>query len=378
MIRQSLFVLLMFAAGVGAARWGAKPNDARPLVRLSPSTIVPLRDEPRVVTDDQLIAVLQRMRPSGDMTRINDLLHSLRLWGDEAAFDDPAFWSGAEMRDVFIDDEAFRRLYGNDEPPLIKISGERVDVRPWTAWSPHEASSSAHANDVLATFAEIGLSPTHSIHARAGQVVVADLLRTAMCDYHRDQLENEWTAIAYARWMHPAPPWSNHWGRMVSVDDMVDDLLEQPLLSGVCGGTHRLEALVVLLRSDDESKSLGPWTRAKAMGRLTHVRDLLAQSQSTEGWWDKSWPSGEAPSRASNLEERILATGHHLEWLALAPKEVQLPREQIVRAAQWLAIAMHEVDDHTLAQQYGPFSHAARALCLWRGAEAWETWKRLN
>jgi hypothetical protein len=33
------------------------------------------------------------------------------------------------------------------------------------------------------------------------------------------------------------------------------------------------------------------------------------------------------------------------------------------------------MDEKELATAYGPYSHAARALCLWRGTEAWEFWK---
>ena len=81
-----------------------------------------------------------------------------------------------------------------------------------------------------------------------------------------------------------------------------------------------------------------------------------------------------APKIDSGIEV-ILATGHHLEWLALAPVEVQPPRESIIRAAQWLVQAMREVDARTLDIDYGPFSHAGRALSLWRGNEAFPAWQ---
>ena len=54
------------------------------------------------------------------------------------------------------------------------------------------------------------------------------------------------------------------------------------------------------------------------------------------------------------------------------------PRETIVRAGQWLVRAMLEVDDETLQTEFGPFSHAARALCLWRGAEPWAVWQAIH
>jgi hypothetical protein len=65
-----------------------------------------------------------------------------------------------------------------------------------------------------------------------------------------------------------------------------------------------------------------------------------------------------------------------LEWLALAPEEVQPPRETVVRGAQWLARALVEMDEQDLLEAYGPYSHAARALCLWRGVDPFEFWQQ--
>jgi hypothetical protein len=78
---------------------------------------------------------------------------------------------------------------------------------------------------------------------------------------------------------------------------------------------------------------------------------------------------------APTLHDKLLVTGHHLEWLALAPEEVQPPREAVVRAAQWLVTALMEMDEKQIAAAYGPYSHAARALCLWRGVDPFEFWK---
>jgi hypothetical protein len=67
-----------------------------------------------------------------------------------------------------------------------------------------------------------------------------------------------------------------------------------------------------------------------------------------------------------------------LEYLAFAPEQFQPPRESIIRAGQWLARAFVEETPKELEKNYGPFSHAARALCLWRGQEPWDAWQRIN
>jgi len=46
-----------------------------------------------------------------------------------------------------------------------------------------------------------------------------------------------------------------------------------------------------------------------------------------------------------------------------------------VRAGQWLARTLVEMDEKEMLDAYGPYTHAARALCLWRGVEPFEAWK---
>ena len=50
-------------------------------------------------------------------------------------------------------------------------------------------------------------------------------------------------------------------------------------------------------------------------------------------------------------------------------------RETIVRAGQWITRTLLEIDQKELIETYGPYSHAARALCLWRSVEPMEAWK---
>lgn len=358
----------------GVSRREAIPTPPR---QGAPHVVASFRDDPRVVADEQLAAVLHRVRPLQTGNRTNVLLHALRLWGDSVPGDATSF-SGAELRDYFTDDAVFRQIAGEDTLPLFQQDGDSVRVRLWEGSTIDVDSSAAHRNDVLATFAEIGLPLETPLQLRSGEATVADLLATALGDFHAQEFEYEWTAIAYGRYAYPLQSWTNRFGDRQTPHDLARELLEQPWEQGVCGGTHRLEAAVVLLRVDEQRNLLPPDVRRMLLNRLTDVAAMLHASQHAEGWWARTWPTGTTPSAAgSPLSDRLLATGHHLEWLALAPAEIELPREQIVRAGQWLAAALQEVDDDSLAELYGPYSHAARALCLWRGAEAADHWQRL-
>jgi hypothetical protein len=199
-----------------------------------------------------------------------------------------------------------------------------------------------------------------------------------MLDFHLARHEYEWSIIAYARYVFPQKRWQNKYGESITVDDLVHELISHPRSQGPCNGLHRLEALVVLYRADEMAHVLSRRTRQKMLVEMKTVSDLLVTAQTDEGYWTRQWPRGEAGrvDEKATVYDKLLVTGHQLEWLALAPQEVQPPRETIVRAARWTLKTILEIDDKELHAHYGPFSHAARALCLWRGNEPHAFWAK--
>jgi hypothetical protein len=136
--------------------------------------------------------------------------------------------------------------------------------------------------------------------------------------------------------------------------------------------------MVVLYRADEQAHVLSSKTRQQMLSYMRSVGELLVHSQTDEGYWTRQWPRGDQGriDEKATVYDKLLVTGHHLEWLALAPAEVQPPRENIVRAARWTLKTILEIDNAELQKHYGPFSHAARALCLWRGHEPGEIWAK--
>jgi len=194
------------------------------------------------------------------------------------------------------------------------------------------------------------------------------------------QHENEWTMMIYARTVFPQFEWTNEYGERVDAIKLIEELLQRELHHGACAATHRLEALVLLLRADDQAKALPPELRQRILDHLRNVSKLLVESQFREGFWTRYWTDGEEAldKEIGGDYDRLLATGHHLEWMALAPPEVLPPRENIVRAAQWAVRTMLEIDEGLLDQKFGPLTHVARALCLWRGMEPYDAWRKLK
>jgi hypothetical protein len=338
--------------------------------------------ELRICSDQQLAQVLDRVKPPLDGLTTNHLVHALRLWGPAADFGDPAIPSGPMMRNYLLDDRVFQQLALGQSPPLFYRGPDGVDVRSYDDQADFQHTSSYHTDDLLATLAESGLALDTPLHLRDGEARIADLLTSAMRRFYSGRHEYEWTIIACARYAHPLAPWRNKYGEKIDVEMLVKELTDKPAELGPCGGLHRLEALAVMYRIDQQSPALPSHVRQRILGYMKQASDRLVKSQSIDGYWCSGWSQNQSKVQSPKsevaeptLHDKLLVTGHHLEWLALAPEEVQPPRETIVRAGQWLTRTLLEIDEKTLLAAYGPYSHAARALCLWKGIEPMEAWR---
>jgi hypothetical protein len=252
-----------------------------------------------------------------------------------------------------------------------------IAVRSYDDSEAYRDTSSFHADDLVATLAETGTPLDTPLVMREGEATVGTLLDDSLARFHLGRLEYEWAIISYARYVFPQPSFCSRGGEQISARQLVDEAIAPRLELGPCNGLHRLEALAVLYRADEQCSALPALTRTKIIDHLRHASSLLTEAQSSDGFWTRQWPQGAAAQAASSeasLYDRILVTGHHLEWLALAPEEAQPPRETIVRAGQWLTRTLLEVDQRDIAENYGPYTHAARALALWRSKEPYAAW----
>src|SRR5262245_7920784 len=211
------------------------------LSRVQPVTIAPRFSDERVVTDEQLAAVLARVKPPAQPVNTNNFVHALRLWGAEADFGDAKIPTGQQLRDYFLDDAKFRLFARENAPPLFYRGANGIEVRSFDDRPTDQATSSVHADDLLATLAETGTPLDTPMHLRDGEARVSDLLTNSLRRFHLEQLEYEWTAIAYARYVFPQRQWRNKFGEKIDVDALVVEILEHPPHLGPCNGLHRLE-----------------------------------------------------------------------------------------------------------------------------------------
>jgi hypothetical protein len=369
---------LAFVAGVlGVIYWrmGTFPQGPQiPTLRETPLVVTSRYDVPEVVTDEELQRILPRLRPrlNGKQTKIGGLDHALRFWTAEARFDDPQFVSGAELRSLLTDHRAFAKLYGEQERPLLIPEPNGVRVR-----SQEGSATSTHFDHTVACLAEVGTPLDFPVVTAARgplqqPATFRDMLEFALTDFSLNQFEYEWSIQAFALYAPTKEGWLTKEGQRVTYDVLAQRLMRERLPRGVCFGNHRLYTLAVLLQIDETNSLLSPEVRRQVLDFLTQQSVTLLRNQHAEGYWSSDWarqegtPAVEADATGDVVSDRILATGHALEWWAIAPEECLPPRENIVRASRWLVKTIDAQTDSDIASRYTYLTHAGRALCLWR------------
>ena len=388
-----MLIVQVLVAGVAMAAWQIKaansvaklprensPRHYRPvadLPRTTPLVIAPLYDDPEVVSDEELAGVLAQIRPVFPPERMkpNFVEHALRAWSVRATFADPRALSGVQLKDFLVDHGRYLASWGDSVEPLLQDRKDGVVVR----WGKEDGAS-VHHDHWLASLTEAGVSLHEPVFtASQRSQTIADVLEQALADFRLDEVEVEWSALAFGLWITPQKEWTTRTGRKISFDLLAERLMRGHKRFGVCSGTHRIYTLMSLVRLDDEQHILSAARREEILDHLRMVRDLISVCQFEDGHWPSNWSVGAAALEHpvdDELFKQVISTGHHLEWLAIAPEELHPPREQILKAADWvIGVTLSQTPDD-LGQRYTFFSHVGNALALWRKTHPAEFWAR--
>ncbi len=366
-----LGVWALGASWAGVSHWTRLRRLQLPL-QPQPWPIRSLVDEPLVISDDQLLQVLKKLEleDQGPRLRINHVDHALRFLGREHRPSGPGYLSGQQMVKLLTDHRRFVARYGPAAPPLLESTRWGVRV----VFQNGRPTASSHRDHTVATLAEVGLGLQWPIYTPAGPASMEDLVRHVLLSFELDQREYEWSALVAGMFLAPRREWFNRWGRRISFDMLAGRIMRERMPLGVCYGNHRLYTLAALLQLDQQHRLFSPTVRKQATRFLRQMSRRLVRHQHPQGFWNGDWP-WRRPQRTQpategttdRLQDRIVATGHALEWLAIAPAEVLPPREVVVRAGQYLAQVILQLGPRRVQQWYTYLSHAGRALALWRG-----------
>lgn len=359
---------------VGGARFAPVVS----VPRETPLVIEPLYDDADVVSDDDLAAVLDKVQPrfSHEKLKPNFVEHALRTWWLKAKFANPKVMSGEALKEFLTNHGEYLASWGDKMAPLLQDETTGVAIR----WGKEEGAS-VHHDHWLACLTEAGIGLHDTVFTPVRSREVSDVLQQALRDFRLDETEVEWSAMAFGLWIAPQKSWTTRDGRTVSFDLLADRLMRGHKRFGVCSGTHRLYSLIVLIRLDDEHDILSDAMRERIMNHMKAVRDLIAVCQFEDGHWPSNWSDGADALKKpidDELYKQVIATGHHLEWMAIAPEELHVSRDQIRKAAAWCIKTTRQQSASDIAMRYTFFSHIGNALALWRNthpADFWMKWQ---
>jgi len=346
-------------------------RESLPVFRNEPPVVRPLYDDERVISDTDLERVLWTLRPRlrAPAEKINHIDHALRMWGPEATFTDPNCLSGLEMLELLLDQRRFRRSFGEDYRPLMYEDEFGVRIRVQEG-----AGSASHVDHTIAGLSEIGIPLDYPVVTEDGETTVEAILSSAIKNFRINQIEYEWSTLAFANYLEPTTGWYSREGEWISFDRLAERIMRERLVEGVCRGNHRLHTLTMLLRLDEEQELLSAAVRSRIVAHLQDVTERMVETQQPGGFWNADWAGrewdGDQDVEALPLgikADRLLVTGHALEWWALAPEELQPPRDVVIDAAGWLTTTIQELTPGEVKSYYTFLTHAGRALAMWRG-----------
>jgi hypothetical protein len=377
-------ILLQLALAAGVIAWGGlrlralNAERALPPLRARPLAVRPLYDDPGMASDAQVRRVLRRLGLPFRRreTSIGQVEHALRLWGAAAEFPDPKIMPGEKMRLLLTSNLYFQWTYVGHQPPLLIEVGPGVRVRALEG-----PASSPHADHTLGSLAEIGTPLDFPVTLSVWrETSFRAMVEQSLRDFSLNQAEPEWSALTYALFLPPAHRWiTSDEGQEMTFDRLAGRLMREEPSEGVCSGNHRLHALVMFLRVDDQMAAAGkerilsPAGRRRIVDYLRGITATFVRHQHADGFWNAKWstatPASSEPADADGdrLSDRLIVTGHVLEWWSLAPQEIQPPRTVRVAAAQWLVRTIDRLSDAEVGQYFTFLSHVGRALAQWRG-----------
>jgi hypothetical protein len=254
---------------------------------------------------------------------------------------------------------------GTDRSEYFELSERGCRYR---VASRRSEAGEQHPGQVLSALAEVGIPLTQTAISGHHTFCVSDLVDECADSFGFDE-EIEWRSVALALYRPQMREWKNRRDEVVSFDAIAKELLRRMRTRGsiehACWGTHSLYALAILLSVDAtvplwQDRSL----RSQVDSMLRKVGERLAQSQLSDGSWDENWelPTLARDGTSMNGWQRLLISGHHLEWLALVPSGLRPPDRVLRMAGEFILQTLFEVRSDELVKQICPCSHGLRAF----------------
>jgi hypothetical protein len=231
-----------------------------------------------------------------------------------------------------------------------------------------------HDDQWLAIISQWAVPASQPIMVAGERYLLRDMISRTMYDCWEGK-ETSWTIIALSTHLDPIDQeWTARDGQTWTVERLVsqeagpinrDDIGQEMINTGACGGTHRLIGLAIALnnyrRHFPDKELSGGWLAAERRINWAVQQARANQLQSTGAF---SIQFFQRSANSTNLDEHLAATGHTLEFLSFALPTEELEAAWVRRAVAYLCRLLERTKHLDL--ECGALYHAAHGLVLYR------------
>jgi hypothetical protein len=325
--------------------------------------------------------VLAAPAPSGDALRdLIDQTLDFTEHGREMSLEKHAAWQ--ILHGVLAFGEKFEMVAGGKKEVAVDWVLDGKPMKGWTlVVTPQGVQATiepgkygqGHEEQWLAILSQCDVPASRKLIVGGREFQVRDMIKQAMYDCY-DGKEASWTVIALSKHLDPIEQtWVARDGETWTVERLmrmeagpVDDeeAGQELILSGACGGTHRLIGLSIALnnyrKQHPDAPLQGGWEAARR--RIEWAADQAKANQLPSGAFSIAFFF--RPSNSANLDEHLAATGHILEFLAFALPKERLQEPWVEKAVVYLCKLLDRTKGIDL--ECGSLYHAAHGLVLYR------------
>lgn len=302
-------------------------------------------------------------RADGSRLSVSEVLHLMILFGPEAEL------AVGESEPVRLLDILCTYSIGErylEHPSLVSTHWGARFVSPGM-----HGGGESHRDHTLATLGSLGLPLGQPLIFPSGKLSLHDVLTDSILTFDMHHKELEWTVLAYLSFVGAFGPdfeWMNRFGERFDFTDVAYELMKRPLYDASCGGTHRLRAIVaVWAASRQYDELISDRCESDLRECVSSWVDTISQSQCPDGSWEADWYSlklsmpERVRSAPTDMQSRLLLTGHIADLLLDLPKQIRPQRRVYLLAGKWLETRLAEVSLSEIEENYCPYTHAITA-----------------
>ena len=291
-------------------------------------------------------------------------LHLLRIHGLNARTGTPDSLAGESILKILIDNDVSQKWLGKRAWVRTR-SGVRFPTITGPADVNRDSAMEHHRDQTLAAFGELGLPLSTPLSGGQGSFTLRAVLQDSLANFHIEQEELAWTALAYALYLPPVRSWVNRFGERSSFDDLVLEMIGRPLDLESCAGSHLLHSLAIIGRTDRQQPVLSKHIRSELDRYLSGCAREAVRVQAPDGSFAENWcynlvpnPQPRRPTIADTAEGRVVATGHLTEWLLALPDDIAVPDQTLRLSGEWLRQALARASRNDKEMLFCPYTHA--------------------